>query len=234
MRTLMNLGQPYDKDSVWSRGAAVVAAYYTPTNNEMVFPAGILQAPFYQRGLPRSLNFGAMGFVIGHEMTHGFDDRGGQFDADGALRQWWTNDTRTKFKEKAQCFIYQYGNITDEKANMTLNGRHTVGENIADNGGLRLVFKAYEKVLEDECRGEDTRLPGLTNLTGKQLFFIADAMMWCSLSTVQRLKQQIQYDVHSPAPYRVNMPMKNFDEFAKAFKCNANSTMNPTERCTLW
>ncbi|KAL1429268.1 hypothetical protein MTO96_016481 [Rhipicephalus appendiculatus] len=234
MRTLMKLGQPYNRNSEWSRGAAVVAAYYTPSSNEMVFPAGILQAPFYQRGLPRSLNFGAIGFVIGHEMTHGFDDRGGQFDADGALREWWTNKTRTEFNKRAECFISQYGNITDEKANMTLNGNNTVGENIADNGGLRIVFKAYDTFLQDECQGVDTRLPGLTNLSGKQLFFIADAMMWCSSSTVQRLKLQIQYDVHSPAQYRVNMPMKNFAEFSEVFKCSANSTMNPAQRCTLW
>ncbi|XP_070381359.1 neprilysin-1-like isoform X2 [Dermacentor albipictus] len=176
MRTLLKLGQPYDKENVWFTGAAVVNAFYSPDNNEMVYPSGILQGVFYQFGLPRSLNFGAIGAVVGHEMTHGFDDTGSQFDAEGRLQQWWTNETRTKFNAKAKCFIDQYGNITDEEANMTLNGINTVGENIADNGGIRMAYQAYERLLEEECNGVDTRLPGLTHLSGKQLFFIAEAM----------------------------------------------------------
>ncbi|KAL3201776.1 hypothetical protein MRX96_042794 [Rhipicephalus microplus] len=185
MRTLMNLRRPFDKDNSAAR-PAIVNALYRPTTNEMMYPSGILQGAFYQHGLPRSLNFGAIGGVVGHEMTHGFDDKGSQFDADGALKQWWTNTTRKKFNEKAKCLIYQYGNITDKETNMTLNGKNTVGENIADNGGLRMAFKAYEALLKNQ--GEDIRLPGLTHLSGRELFFIANAMVWCGLSRVAEVK----------------------------------------------
>ncbi|XP_050041629.2 membrane metallo-endopeptidase-like 1 [Dermacentor andersoni] len=200
----------------------------------MVYPSGILQGAFFQHGLPRSLNFGAIGAVVGHEMTHGYDDKGSQYDADGALKQWWTNETRTEFNNRAQCFVYQYSNITDKTTNMTLNGANAVGENIADNGGLRMAFKAYERLLQDECNGEDTRLPGLTHLSGKKLFFIAQAMVLCRLSRAEWLKHIIQYDTHCPSQYRVEMPMKNLEEFSTVFNCPANSSMNPPKRCRLW
>ncbi|XP_075730685.1 membrane metallo-endopeptidase-like 1 isoform X2 [Rhipicephalus microplus] len=209
MRTLMNLRRPFDKDNTAAR-PAVVNALYRPTTNEMMYPSGILQGAFYQHGLPRSLNFGAIGGVVGHEMTHGFDDKGSQFDADGALKQWWTNTTRKKFNEKAKCLIYQYGNITDKETNMT----------------------AYDAQLKKE--GDDIRLPGLTHLSGRELFFIANAMVWCGLSRVEKLRQQIQYDVHSPGPYRANVPMKNFKEFSDVFRCSNNVPMNPEKKCTLW
>ncbi|XP_054931289.1 neprilysin-2-like [Dermacentor andersoni] len=200
----------------------------------MVFPSGILQGVFYQFGLPRSLSFGAIGTVVGHEMTHGFDDTGSQFDADGRLKQWWTDQTRTQFDQKAKCFIEQYGNITDEEANMTLNGINTVGENIADNGGIRMAYQAYERLLKEEYKGVDTRLPGLTHLSGNQLFFIAEAMVWCSRYRKKMRQLQIQYDPHSPAEYRVNIPMQNMEEFATVFKCANDSKMNPEKRCRLW
>uniref|UniRef100_A0A224Y624 Gluzincin n=1 Tax=Rhipicephalus zambeziensis TaxID=60191 RepID=A0A224Y624_9ACAR len=167
-------------------------------------------------------------------MTHGFDDTGSQFDANGALKQWWTNETRTKFNDKAKCFIEQYGNITDEEANMTISGKNTVGENIADNGGMRMAYKAYEKLLEDECGGEDTRLPGLEHLSGRQLFFIGEAMVWCSQMRKEAKQHLIQYDPHSPEDLRVNIPMQNMKEFSTVFNCPANSTMNASNRCVLW
>ncbi|KAL1482224.1 hypothetical protein MTO96_050348, partial [Rhipicephalus appendiculatus] len=117
---------------------------------------------FYQHGLPSSLNYGSLGSVIGHEITHGFDDEGSQYDADGKLENWWSNQTRTKFTNKAECFVRQYGNITDKMANMTLNGVNTLGENIADNGGVRMAFKAFTNLMED------VRLEGLTNITSKK------------------------------------------------------------------
>ncbi|XP_075528262.1 neprilysin-1-like [Dermacentor variabilis] len=234
MRKLLMLRKPYEKENVWFTGAAVVNAFYSPDSNEMMYPSGILQGVFYQYGLPRSLSFGAIGMVVGHEMTHGFDDQGSQFDAEGKLKQWWTNGTRAEFKKKAQCFIDQYGNITDEEANMTLNGKNTVGENIADNGGMRMAYKAYERLLQEECRGEDTRLPGLTHLSGKQLFFIAEAMVWCGRYRKEKRQVQIQYDTHSPEKYRVNIPMQNTEEFSTVFQCGNSSTMNPEKRCRLW
>ncbi|XP_065287847.2 neprilysin-1-like [Dermacentor albipictus] len=232
--TMLKLRQPYDNNKEWVVGPAVLNAFYNPNSNEMVYPSGVLQGVFYEHGLPRSINFGAIGMVVGHEMTHGFDDTGSEFDADGALKQWWTNDTRSLFLKKSKCFEYQYGNITDDAANMKLNGKNTLGENIADNGGLRMAFKAYERFLKNERRNDDTRLSGLEHLSGRKLFFIANAMVWCSLARPQHLKLQIQYDPHSPSHYRVNVPMANMPAFAAAFKCPKNSLMNKKKRCTLW
>ncbi|XP_075731336.1 neprilysin-1 isoform X1 [Rhipicephalus microplus] len=198
---MLKLRKPYSKDTEWPVSLAVVNAFYNPNGNEMVFPSGILQGVFYGQGLPRSINFGAIGTVVGHEMTHGFDDTGSQFDTNGALKEWWTNDTRTKFTEKAKCFEEEYGNITDVETNMTLNGKNTLGENIADNGGLHLAFEAYKRLLQVEYKNVDTRLKDLEEFSGEQLFFIANAMIMCSLSRPESLKEQIQYDPHSPSQY---------------------------------
>ncbi|XP_077538687.1 neprilysin-21-like [Haemaphysalis longicornis] len=134
------------------------------------------------------------------------------------------------------CFVRQYGKIFDTEAQMKLDGYKTVNEDIADNGGLRTAFKAYSKFLKDECRGVDTRLPGLEHLTGKQLFFIANAMIWCSIGRKNELQWRIQYDTHSPNRYRVNVPMKNMEEFAQVFECPHGKPMNPrrNETCVLW
>ncbi|XP_077500971.1 neprilysin-1-like isoform X2 [Amblyomma americanum] len=233
VQQILKLPEPYDKDAEWLVGPAFVNAFYNPSNNEMVYPSGVLQGALYKRGLPSSVNYGAIGMVVGHEMTHGFDDMGSQFDADGALKQWWTNDTRAHFEEKAKCFQYQYGNITDQAANMSLNGRNTVGENIADNGGLRMAFRAYNRLLKEGAENE-TRLAGLEDLSGQQLFFIANGMVWCSNSRPEYLRQLIQYDPHSPHRYRVNVPMGNMEAFSIAFNCPSNSTMILKNRCTLW
>uniref|UniRef100_A0A224YD63 Gluzincin n=1 Tax=Rhipicephalus zambeziensis TaxID=60191 RepID=A0A224YD63_9ACAR len=167
-------------------------------------------------------------------MTHGFDDQGSQYDEGGALKQWWSNKTRTEFINRTKCFEEEFGNITDRETNMTLNGKNTVGENIADSGGLRLAFEAFKHLLDLEYRNVDTRLKGMENVTGKQLFFISNAMTWCSLSRPEYLKVLIQYDPHSPAPYRVNVPMSNMEGFSEAFGCSVNSTMNRKHRCSLW
>lgn len=235
-KKLEKLRQPYDKDLEWIVGAAVVNAFYDPATNEMVYPSGILQGVFYQYGLPRAINFGAIGAVVGHEMTHGFDDTGSQFDANGRLEQWWTNETRKKFDRRALCFKRQYGNITVERLNMTLNGNNTVGENIADNGGLRTAFKAYDKLLLEGHNREDTRLEGLENISGKQLFFISNAMVWCNKARDGYLRELIQYDPHTPNRYRINVPMGNMEAFSTVFKCSKNSNMyrQKRDRCTLW
>lgn len=235
-KKLEKLRQRYERELDWIVGAALVNAFYDSTSNEMVYPTGILQGVFYQYGLPRSLNFGAIGSVVGHEMTHGFDDQGSQFNHDGRLEQWWSNRTRARFNEKANCFKRQYGSIFVKKLNMTLNGNNTVGENIADNGGIRLAFKAYSKLLRRECDDLDTRLDGLEYLSGKKLFFIANAMVWCNLSRDKLLKYLIQYDPHSPSRYRINIPMKNTKAFSSTFGCRPHSAMHvdPKTRCTLW
>uniref|UniRef100_A0A224YCM1 Gluzincin n=1 Tax=Rhipicephalus zambeziensis TaxID=60191 RepID=A0A224YCM1_9ACAR len=233
IQEMKKLRKTYDTDAEWD-GAAVVNAFYNPSANEMMFPSGILQGVFYEHGLPRSLNFGAIGMVVGHEMTHGFDDTGSQFDAEGALKQWWSNKTRKEFMNRTRCFEYQYGNITDKQTNMSLNGKNTVGENIADNGGLRLSFEAYQHLLDVEYGNVDTRLVGMENVTGRQLFFISNGMAWCTLNRPEYIKLMIQYDPHSPARYRINVPLSNLEAFSKTFNCPKNSTMNRKDRCSLW
>ncbi|KAH8035521.1 hypothetical protein HPB51_006277 [Rhipicephalus microplus] len=161
------------------------------------------------------------------------NEMGSQFDTNGALKEWWTNDTRTKFTEKAKCFEEEYGNITDVETNMTLNGKNTLGENIADNGGLHLAFEAYKRLLQVEYKNVDTRLKDLEEFSGEQLFFIANAMIMCSLSRPESLKEQIQYDPHSPSQYGINVPLSNLPAFSDTFNCSANSAMNRQHRCAI-
>ncbi|XP_075731909.1 neprilysin-1 [Rhipicephalus microplus] len=230
---LLELREPFNKTLTWASGPAIVNAFYSADRNEMLFPSAILQGAFYKHGLPDSINLGGIGAVIGHEMTHGYDDRGSQYDGDGRLRQWWSKRTRKLFKNKANCFVKQYGDIFDHKAGMKLNGENTVGENIADNGGIRIAFKTYEYLLKtSETR--DVRLPGLEHLSGKHLFFIANGMVWCSKSRKEALRQQIQYDSHSPKQYRVNVPLQNFYAFSSVFRCNRSSPMYYKKKCVLW
>lgn len=231
---LMDLRRPFNRALRWTRAPAVVNAFYDPEANDMVIPSALQQGAFYQDGLPASVNFGTMGVIVGHELTHGFDDYGSQYDARGSLCSWWSNDTRRRFMKKAECFVQQYGNIVDKTVNMSLNGRNTVGENIADNGAVRLAFKAYRRVVRSS-KVQDLRLPGLKTFSGQQLFFIANAMMWCATWRKKYLEQHIEYNPHCPHSYRVNIPFKNFPAFSKAFKCSKKSAMHPgKKKCVLW
>ncbi|CAN8016248.1 unnamed protein product [Ixodes persulcatus] len=228
IQELLSLRKPYNKEDEWYTGAAVVNAFYSPFTNDITFPAGILQPPFFQDGVPSSINMGAIGAVIGHEITHGFDDGGDQFDADGQLRDWWTEKAQAEFLKRAECFIEQYSNVTVKEVNLTLNGVNTQGENIADNSGLRAAYLAFKKFNDT-----DLVLPSL-NLTGDQLFFLSNAMVWCQNIREERLRIDVQYDPHSPAKYRVNLPMGNSQDFLEAFSCSAESHMNITKKCTMW
>ncbi|XP_077532504.1 neprilysin-1-like isoform X1 [Haemaphysalis longicornis] len=215
-------------------GSAVVNAFYNRVANSIAFPAGILQSPFYGYGLPPSVNMGAIGSIIGHEITHGFDDAGSQFDFEGNLRNWWTHITRQKFLDRAKCFIEQYGSIVDPQADMNLNGINTQGENIADNGGIREAFRAYRISLAKLGKPTGIALPGLESFTSDQMFFISTATAWCTNMRTQELKNDIQYDTHSPSRYRVNIPMGNLVEFSHAFGCPEGTPMNLTKKCILW
>ncbi|XP_040069120.2 neprilysin-4-like [Ixodes scapularis] len=192
------------------------------------FPAGVLQPPFFQDGVPSSLNMGAIGMMIGHEITHGFDDGGNQFDADGQLRNWWTESAKKNFLERAQCFIEQYSNVTVKEVTLTLNGRNTQGENIADNSGLKAAYLAFKKFNDT-----DQVLPGLI-LTGDQLFFVSNTMGWCQMIRKERLRSDVQYDPHSPTKYQTNLPMGNSPEFIAVFACSEDSPMNFKKKCTMW
>lgn len=233
-RTMMEkLREEYKKDSEWHFKLSPVTTFYYPSNNEFVVPAGGLRSPFYDFGLPWSLNLGGIGTVIGHELTHAFAGRTNHFDGDGKPFQIWTND---EYKEKTECFAKQYGNITDGETNLKLNGKQTLDENIGDNSGLELAYTVYEKMMREDCDNTTTSLETLPGMSGPQLFFITHAMLWCSVVTTDYLKTQIQEKHHSPNKYRVKLPLQNLRAFAVAFNCSSESAMTkkPDDQCSLW
>ncbi|CAA9997945.1 unnamed protein product [Nesidiocoris tenuis] len=195
-------------------------------------PLAYSRVRFFSEDRPNYMNYGAIGFVIGHEITHGFDDQGRTFDKEGNLRDWWHEETKEKYLEKAKCIIEQYGNFTDTQVNMKLNGINTQGENIADNGGIKEAYRAYVKWAT--ANGEEARLPGLQQFTPRQLFWVSAASTWCSTYRDETLKNRITTGVHSPAEFRVIGPMSNMPEFAKDFNCPLGSKMNPLKKCTVW
>ncbi|XP_063798125.1 endothelin-converting enzyme 1 isoform X2 [Pseudophryne corroboree] len=213
----------------WSMTPPTVNAYYSPTKNEIVFPAGILQAPFYTSSLPTALNFGGIGVVMGHELTHAFDDQGREYDKDGNLRPWWKNSSIEAFKKQTECITEQYSSY---KVNgEAVNGKHTLGENIADNGGLKAAYRAYRNWVKKN--GEEQVLPSLS-LSNDQLFFVGFAQVWCSVRTSESSHEGLITDPHSPSRYRVIGSVSNSRDFSKHFQCPAGSPMNPTQKCEVW
>ncbi|XP_055546148.1 endothelin-converting enzyme homolog isoform X1 [Wyeomyia smithii] len=230
-KNLEKLDQPVNKTR-WGMTPPTVNAYYTPTKNQIVFPAGILQLPFFDMKNPKSLNYGAMGVVMGHELTHAFDDQGREYDKFGNLHQWWNNKTIERFKKQTECFNKQYSTYKVNGKN--LNGKQTMGENIADNGGLKAAFHAYIRSEKLSTSDTDTLpLPGL-NMTHRQLFFVSFAQVWCSAVTDETTTLQIEKDPHSPPMYRVIGSLSNLREFADTFKCPLGSRMNPERKCEVW
>uniref|UniRef100_I3IW85 Endothelin-converting enzyme 1 n=1 Tax=Oreochromis niloticus TaxID=8128 RepID=I3IW85_ORENI len=213
----------------WSMTPPTVNAYYNPTKNEMVLPAGILQVPFYSRSWPKALNFGGIGVVMGHELTHAFDDQGREYDKDGNLRPWWKNSSVEAFKKQTQCMVEQYDNYSINQE--PLNGRQTLGENIADNGGLKAAYKAYLNWIKKN--GEEATLPAL-GMTNHQLFFVGFAQVWCSVKTPESSHEGVMTDPHSPPRFRVIGTVSNSREFSKHFGCKADTPMNPNHKCELW
>uniref|UniRef100_A0A3P9N4F1 Neprilysin n=1 Tax=Poecilia reticulata TaxID=8081 RepID=A0A3P9N4F1_POERE len=216
----------------WLIGAAVINAFYSANFNEIVFPAGILQPPFFSKDQPKSLNYGGIGMVIGHEITHGFDYIGHRYDKDGIRKDWWTPDSYRKFLELSKCLADQYSNFSWDLANgLHLNGNKTLGENIADNGGIRQAYQAYKKFVERN--GEELPLPGI-DLSHDQLFFLNFAQIWCGSYRPQQAVISIKMDIHSPVMYRVLGSLQNFPEFAKAFNCNKSSNMVSDNICRVF
>ncbi|RWS10237.1 membrane metallo-endopeptidase-like 1 [Dinothrombium tinctorium] len=211
--------------------AAVVNAYYNALENSIEFPAGILQGSFFDKDRPNYLNFGAIGFVIGHEITHGFDDRGRQFDKDGNNRNWWDHKTDLKFRQRTQCIIEQYSNYTVPENGLRVNGINTQGENIADNGGLKEAFRAYRKWVEDHH--EEAMLPGL-KYSPDQLFWVSAANVWCGKHRSEVLRLRVLVGSHSPSQFRVIGPLSNLPEFSTSFNCPKASPMNPELKCSVW
>ncbi|XP_022214377.1 neprilysin-2 isoform X2 [Drosophila obscura] len=217
----------------WVRHArpAIVNAFYSSLENSIQFPAGILQGHFFNAQRPKYMNFGAIGYVIGHEITHGFDDQGRQFDVKGNLRDWWQPDTQKAYLSKAQCIIDQYGNYTERATGLHLNGINTQGENIADNGGVKESYIAYQRWVQKH--GEEPKLPGL-DYTPQQMFWISAGQTWCAKYRKESLKMRITTGVHSPSEFRVLGSLSNMKDFAKDFQCPEDSPMNPVQKCEVW
>lgn len=225
------LGSPVNK-TLWNTAPAVVNAYYNRNKNQIMFPAGILQPPFYHAYFPRSLNYGGIGVVIGHEITHGFDDKGRLFDKDGNFHRWWKDEAIEKFHRRAQCLIDQYSKYKLPEVGMSIDGINTQGENIADNGGIKQAFRAYEKWLKTNG-DEKENLPGI-NATGKQLFFLNFAQIWCGSMRPEATKNKLKTAVHSPGKFRVIGTLSNTRDFAQVFNCPLGTPMNPIKKCSVW
>ncbi|KAM6305160.1 neprilysin [Aegotheles albertisi] len=230
-KRLKKLREKVDKEE-WISGAAVVNAFYSASRNQIVFPAGILQPPFFSASQPKSLNYGGIGMVIGHEITHGFDDNGRNFNENGDLIDWWTEESARNFKELSQCMVYQYGNFSwDLAGGQQLSGINTLGENIADNGGVRQAYKAYENFVKKH--GKEKLLPGL-EMNHKQLFFLNFAQVWCGTYRPEYAVNSIKTDVHSPGKFRSARSLQNSPEFSEAFSCTSTNYMDPPKKCRVW
>ena len=232
---LNKLGKPVDEKE-WGMTPPTVNAYYSSSMNDINFPAGILQPPFFDPNIDPAVNFGGIGVVIGHEMTHGFDDQGSKYDGKGNLREWQTAEDRAKFNERTDCEVKEYNGFETAPAHgdvaaQNLNGKLTLGENTADNGGLRIAFMALLDTLASDHKSIDEKIDGYTEA---QRFFIGFAQVWCSNQTEQSARQLALTDPHSPGKWRTNGSVQNFDEFAQAFGCHKGQPMYPENSCRVW
>lgn len=225
-RNLERIGRPVDPTE-WRMTPPTVNAYYSPLENNINFPAGILQPPFFDRNLDDAVNFGGIGAVIGHEMTHGFDDSGRKFAADGNLRDWWTDEDAKEFERRASCFIEQYSQY-EAVPGVKLNGKLTLGENAADNGGLRIAYMALMETLE----GKPRKL--IDGFSPEQRLFLGWGQVWCQNSTDEAARLRAATDPHSPGRWRVNGVVVNMPEFRQAFGCKVGQPMAPEKACRVW
>jgi putative endopeptidase len=225
-RELAKIGKPVDRNE-WGMTPPTVNAYYNPTMNEIVFPAGILQPPFYDPKADDAINYGGMGAVIGHEVSHGFDDQGSQFDPQGNLRNWWTADDRKNFDERATCVSKQFDSYEVEPG-LHQNGKLVLGESIGDLGGLSIAYAAYEKSLEGKPRKE------IDGFTPEQRFFLGWAQVWGSNQRPEAARLQANTNPHPLARFRGNGPLSDMDAFAKAFGCKKGDAMVREESCKIW
>jgi endothelin-converting enzyme/putative endopeptidase len=225
---LDKIGHPVDR-AEFGMTPPTVNAYYSPLENNINFPAGILQPPFYTAAADMAVNFGGIGAVIGHELTHGFDDQGRRYDADGNLRDWWTKQDADEFTKRADCIANEYSGFSPvEGANV--NGKLTLGENGADNAGIRLSFMALLGGLENGTV-EKGKLDGYTP---QQRFFLGYAQIWCQNTRPEALRNSVRTDPHSPGRFRVIGVIENMPEFATAFGCSAEQAMVSANACRVW
>ncbi|QMT61253.1 MULTISPECIES: M13 family metallopeptidase [unclassified Legionella] len=225
-RDLNKIGKPIDRTE-WVMTPQTINAYYDPSMNNLNIPAGILQSPFFDPNAPAAVNYGAIGFVMGHEMTHGFDDQGAQFDGHGNLQNWWTPSDLEKFKAATQCIVNQFSQYTVED-NLHVQGKLVVGEAAADLGGITLAYRAFKH--SDAYKNA----PTIGGLTPDQQFFIATAHVWAMNIRPQQLRNQVTTDPHPPAQYRVNGSLANIPQFQEAFHIPNDSPMVNKNRCVIW
>jgi len=221
------IGQPVDR-MLWLMTPQTVNAYYAPTLNEVTFPAGILQPPVFDATMDDAVNFGAAGAMIGHEITHGFDDSGRRYDASGNLMNWWMPRDEDAFRERAACVTSQYDSFSSLPG-VTLNGNLTLGENVADNGGVRIAYYALMELLSR--KGSP---PAIDGFTPEQRFFVSYAQVWCENATDQDFRRRAQEDVHSSGRWRANGVLQNMQEFRNAFGCAEGTPMAPVNACRVW
>jgi endothelin-converting enzyme/putative endopeptidase len=222
------LGQPVDRDE-WFMTPQTVNAYYNPALNEIVFPAAILQPPFFNLEADDAVNYGAIGAVIGHEMGHGFDDSGSQYDGDGVLRNWWKSEDRDEFNNRTKMLIDQYNQFTVVNGT-SVNGEFTQGENIGDLTGATIAYKAYQ------ISKEASKASVIDGLTGEQRFFYGWGRIWGRKYRNEELLKRIKTDPHSPGEFRANGPLVNMPEFIKAFDIKAGDKMylDRDKRVKIW
>jgi predicted metalloendopeptidase len=227
-RTLNKIGKPLDKKE-WTMSPPTVNAYYSAPNNNINFPAGILQPPFFDKEADDAVNFGGIGVVIGHELTHGFDDQGSKFDADGNFSNWWTEADRAEFEKRTGCVADEYSSFVAVD-DVHLNGRLTLGENTADNGGIRIAMIALRKAIAADA----AKAAKKDNFTPEQRFFLSFAQIWCENRTPESARLLAQTDSHSPGQYRANGTVQNSEDFAKAFGCKPGQKMVSANACRVW
>ncbi|HZS27128.1 MAG TPA: M13 family metallopeptidase [Candidatus Angelobacter sp.] len=228
-RQIQKIGKPVDKLE-WGMTPPTVNAYYSGSHNEIVFPAGILQPPFFDRQMDDAVNMGGIGLVIGHELTHGFDDQGRKFDPKGNLRDWWTAEDGKEFEQRVSCVADEYSSFTAVD-DLKLNGRLTLGENTADNGGARIALMALHDLMAQAKEDPTKKIDGFTP---DQRFFLGFGRVWCQNTAPEFARMLVRVDPHSPGRWRVNGVVRNMPEFQKAFGCKPGQSMAPENACRVW
>jgi predicted metalloendopeptidase len=229
-RQYNKIDKPTDRKD-WSMTPPTVNAYYRPPMNDINFPAGILQPPFYGKLMDDAVNYGAIGVVIGHELTHGFDDQGRKYDAQGNFKDWWTPADGKEFEKRADCTATEYSSfvaVKDDKGEVKLNGKLTLGENTADNGGLKLAYMALTEIIGN------APVKPIDGYTPQQRFFLAYGQIWCQNVTDQEARKRVLTDPHSPGQWRVNGAVQNSAAFQQAFGCKAGQPMVSANACRVW
>ena len=229
-RQIAKIGKPLDRKE-WGMTPPTVNAYYSGSRNEIVFPAGILQPPFFDKSIDDPVNYGGIGVVIGHELTHGFDDQGRKFDPQGNLRDWWTDQDGKEFEKRASCIADEYSNFIAVD-NLKLNGKLTLGENTADNGGARIALMALLDTIAQEKTGKAAEK--IDGYTPEQRFFLGFGRVWCEKRRPEFSRMLVNVDPHSPGKYRVNGVVQNMPEFQKAWGCKAGQPMVKENACRVW